>query len=921
MRKRGQRSFKKKTRKVTMEECDAEPKNFESYQLGECIGKGAFGSVFQGLDTNTGSLVAIKSIALKKAKNDLAGIENEIELMSGLNNENIVKYIGSKKTKDFLYIIMEYAEGGSVKHVQKKFSNFDEHLAAKYIYQVLLGLKYLHSQTIIHRDIKAANILLSNNIAKLSDFGISVNTSDPSQQNNISMLSAYWSAPEVINVEPITEKSDIWSLGITAIEMFTGEPPYFNLLPIPAMFKIVQDQEIPLPEKISPDFKEFLQGCLTRDVVFRKSVDELINSRWIQNNINTVPIRKVFSVGLNLNDNLMNSSSYLLDEKQSLEQFMESDESDSIDFESDSISSLTPKSNTLLLKEDQVEFLNFDNDDEQNVIQKQEESLNIFVESGNESSDDILDINSESSELKIVLKKNVLKNLDNIFDDDTNYDQQAQIMKNALYDLYLILQINDSPENTQDLKVLSDKLYVLFKTNKEIKKNLVGYHGVIPLVEIIQTRNHKILENCLTFIYLLLKGNTELQISLCIIGALPYLYEYVTKSEYSEKIRLTSAQILCNLCIGKSKPLELFISTGGLSKLSEILLTNNFSKYPIISNYVIDIIDSVLTYKCNTSKLCFARIMASFDLLKYLSDIYVEIQDEHQQILDKICKIFDIFSNADTQVKLIMVNSEFIDKIYQRAKCKSNKTTSAERLSEWNLFYIMQTMRNLTMNPEAVLKLCETKAIEMLVDYLKIDKNNEKQFIMNPTLNLCFSALFNISRGLASNKIHLIIPLIPFLNYIIYTNNKLKSFAISMLLGFINFYSNINEVRIKLEQNNTLDTLFLLYRSQLQKDQILFAFSQLSLYDSEIMSEYLLQNIQEFVRVFVNTIKNETIEMKTKLGIRLVELCDNVKPFAKQLLKNEILINEIRNQLEQDTIKNATETKIIFSILLEQLIS
>ena len=60
-------------------------------------------------------------------------------------------------------------------------------------------------------------------------------------------------------------------------------------------------------------------------------------------------------------------------------------------------------------------------------------------------------------------------------------------------------------------------------------------------------------------------------------------------------------------------------------------------------------------------------------------------------------------------------------KIYQRAKCKSNKTTSAERLSEWNLFYIMQTMRNLTMNPEAVLKLCETKAIEMLVDYLKID--------------------------------------------------------------------------------------------------------------------------------------------------------------------------------------------------------
>ncbi|KAK8629504.1 hypothetical protein V6N13_078343 [Hibiscus sabdariffa] len=132
------------------------------YMLGDEIGKGAYGRVYKGLDLENGDFVAIKQVSLENiVQEDLNIIMQEIDLLKNLNHKNIVKYLGSSKTKSHLHIILEYVENGSLANIIKpnKFGPFPESLVAVYIAQVLEGLVYLHEQGVIHRDIKGANIL------------------------------------------------------------------------------------------------------------------------------------------------------------------------------------------------------------------------------------------------------------------------------------------------------------------------------------------------------------------------------------------------------------------------------------------------------------------------------------------------------------------------------------------------------------------------------------------------------------------------------------------------------------------------------------------------------------------------------------------------------------------------------------------
>ncbi|KAK9014445.1 hypothetical protein V6N11_005602 [Hibiscus sabdariffa] len=125
------------------------------YMLGDEIGKGAYGRVYKGLDLENGDFVAIKQVSLENI------VQEDLNIIMNLNHKNIVKYLGSSKTKSHLHIILEYVENGSLANIIKpnKFGPFPESLVAVYIAQVLEGLVYLHEQGVIHRDIKGANIL------------------------------------------------------------------------------------------------------------------------------------------------------------------------------------------------------------------------------------------------------------------------------------------------------------------------------------------------------------------------------------------------------------------------------------------------------------------------------------------------------------------------------------------------------------------------------------------------------------------------------------------------------------------------------------------------------------------------------------------------------------------------------------------
>ncbi|ORY68860.1 cell division control protein [Pseudomassariella vexata] len=253
------------------------------YRLGECLGKGAFGSVYKAIHWGTGEAVAVKQIKLVNLpKSELRMIEAEIDLLKNLHHDNIVKYIGFVKSTDCLNIILEYCENGSLHSICKAYGKFPENLVGVYMTQVLQGLQYLHDQGVIHRDIKGANILTTKDgKVKLADFGVSTSTlTGPDKEAQV-VGTPYWMAPEIIELSGATPASDIWSLGCTVIELLQGKPPYHHLQAMPALFAIVNDDHPPLPEGVSSAARDFLIQCFQKDPNLRVSARKLLKHNWI----------------------------------------------------------------------------------------------------------------------------------------------------------------------------------------------------------------------------------------------------------------------------------------------------------------------------------------------------------------------------------------------------------------------------------------------------------------------------------------------------------------------------------------------------------------------------------------------------------------------------------------------------------------
>lgn len=254
------------------------------YQMGNIIGKGGFGSVYKALDPHRAHFVAIKQVSLNVLNSgDLGSIKMEISLLSKLKHRNIVKYIDSIRTDHHLNIVLEYIEGGSLASILKKFGAFIESLAAIYTLQILRGLEYLHSQGVIHRDIKGANVLTTKNgLVKLADFGVAMklNESDSSKRRVVG--TPYWMAPEIVDMNHPTPACDIWSVGSTVIEMQTEKPPYADLEQMSALYRIVSDPHPPLPEGITRYLESFLLLCFEKSPRRRPSASELLSDEWIE---------------------------------------------------------------------------------------------------------------------------------------------------------------------------------------------------------------------------------------------------------------------------------------------------------------------------------------------------------------------------------------------------------------------------------------------------------------------------------------------------------------------------------------------------------------------------------------------------------------------------------------------------------------
>uniref|UniRef100_A0AAY4E7J3 non-specific serine/threonine protein kinase n=1 Tax=Denticeps clupeoides TaxID=299321 RepID=A0AAY4E7J3_9TELE len=275
------------------------------FELVEVVGNGTYGQVYKGRHVKTGQLAAIKVMDVTEEEEDEIKLEINM-LKSYSHHRNIATYYGAfvKKSTaghdDQLWLVMEYCGAGSVTDLVKKTKGnaLKEDWIAYICREVLRGLSHLHSHHVIHRDIKGQNVLLTENAeVKLVDFGVSAQLDRTIGRRNTFIGTPYWMAPEVIACDENPNstydyRSDLWSLGITALEMAEGAPPLCDMHPMRALFLIPRNPPPKLKSrKWSRKFHTFVDSCLVKNYLHRPTTETLLRHSFIRDLPNERQVR------------------------------------------------------------------------------------------------------------------------------------------------------------------------------------------------------------------------------------------------------------------------------------------------------------------------------------------------------------------------------------------------------------------------------------------------------------------------------------------------------------------------------------------------------------------------------------------------------------------------------------------------------
>jgi len=283
------------------------PRPIFKWVRGELIGKGTYGRVYLALNATTGEMIAVKQVEIPQTASDrndsrqavfVQALKLESEIFKDLDHPNVVQYLGFEETPNFLSIFLEYVPGGSIGSCLQKHGKFDEEVTKSFTEQILTGLEYLHSKGILHRDLKADNILVeTTGICKISDFGIAKRTDniDGFGASTAMQGTVFWMAPEVIDPmkKGYDKKVDIWSVGCVVHEMWVGKRPWSGDEAIAVILKLHKSKlPPPIPDDVvlSPLAQNFRNRCFAINPEERPTAAELRRHSYL-----TLPPDWVFS--------------------------------------------------------------------------------------------------------------------------------------------------------------------------------------------------------------------------------------------------------------------------------------------------------------------------------------------------------------------------------------------------------------------------------------------------------------------------------------------------------------------------------------------------------------------------------------------------------------------------------------------------
>lgn len=631
----------------------------ENFEFGAIVGKGASASVYKGINLRTHQVVAIKQILLEPGQN-VADLMGEIDLLKILKHPNIVKYHGFVKTAQLLNVFLEFCLGGSLRQLYKRVGHgLPEPQIIGYVKPILQGLQYLHEQGVVHRDVKAANVLVTNGGVKLADFGVATKVTS---QYELVVGTPNWMAPEtVLGGEGICTASDIWSLGATIIELLTTHPPYHELNPMATLHAIGTDDHPPLPKGISQLAQSFLLECFQKQPGLRKSAKLLLRHRWIGAQHPERPRgaeRPDRPDHLNRPDRPDHPevAERPLGSAVSLRAYADNDDSWESAFGlefNEKISQLAPQAPAPApapaLSKRELLTKYSDRDDEGDV--DVEIGGLVAAPAAPDDEDPFGELECNSFDTNELHHRNRMEYL------LQKFSKRVQLCHQG------------DDEVFGSLTKLAARMLHLIKKYPVSHDVLVGDHGILTLLELLEYAQefalHRALwHHCLAILNHLFEANVAQFENFCLLGGIPVVTDLKAPA-FGSDVRLQVVRFIeCFHALDRA--LSMFVLCGGLRILAKFV-EEDFDTSPRFAVVSIGMIHAVLSKDLTRLKLDLCRILSKYGVVFWLAVVLNRLTKpraaaapaaDYPESIHRIVEILRYFGQSEAKVRINIANTD-----------------------------------------------------------------------------------------------------------------------------------------------------------------------------------------------------------------------------------------------------------------------